>query len=157
MRVNSYEMPCDSTVHQTYTVLFGYMSSIPLLGLAHSPLYWRQTGFLSSNLPYIYTKENFSPLSKLAEWLSSIFLLHNSLELRLNRQLQLQHLKTPGSIRKPFPVSISCTALSLASSQHHLLTAGGSRPPHLLPITAQKAFFFCWVHFLEDPRRELLT
>lgn len=45
------------------------------------------------------------------------------------------------ALEKPFPVLTPCTALSLASSPDHLLAIGGSHPPHLLPVTAQKVFF----------------
>lgn len=59
------------------------------------------------------------------------------------RQFQLQHPKALGGIGKPLPSSNPLYSLSLASSQHPLLTAGGAPPLHLLPITAQKAFFLC--------------
>lgn len=57
-----------------------------------------------------------------------------------NRQFRLQHLETLGGIGKPLSSSNTLYSLSLASSQHHLLTVGGTPPPHL-PVTAQKAFF----------------
>lgn len=58
------------------------------------------------------------------------------------RQFQLQHLKVLGVTEKPLSNSNTLYSLSLATSQHYLLTVGGTLLLHLFPITAQKDLFF---------------